>query len=283
MDNPRSRIRSGYAAQGSPGHFFSFIRRLSFFPGLEETTPSRKSLALRGRAAIAFAAMNATELLTRLRALGKPATAKTYRRHGAVEPVLGVSYADLGKLEKQIKIDHALALSLWKAGDHEARLLATKVADPERATLAEIDAWRRDLQGYPIVGAFSDFVRQTPHARACLDQWIDVKDEWTSSAGWGVLAALATHDRSVPDAELAPYVARIAAGIHGARNRTRHAMNGALIAIGGRGGALEKQAMAAAKKIGHVEVDHGDTDCKTPDAVAYIQKVRARVTKASAR
>jgi len=220
--------------------------------------------------------MNATELLTRLRSLGKPATAKTYRRHGAVEPILGVSYADLGKLEKQIQIDHALALSLWQAGDHEARVLATKIADPARVTWAEIDAWRKDLRGYPIVGAFSDFVRRTPHARACIDRWIDSKDEWTSSAGWSVLAALATHDRSLPDAELAPYIVRIVAGIHGALNRTRHNMNGALIAIGGRGGALEKQALAAAKKIGRVEVDHGETECETPDAEAYIKKIRAR-------
>jgi len=220
--------------------------------------------------------MDATALLERLRALGKPATAKTYRRHGAAEPIWGVSYADLGKLEKQIKTDHALALSLWKAGAHEARILATKIADPARVTRAEIDAWRKDLEGYPIVGAFSDFVRRTPHARACVDRWILDRDEWTSSAGWGVLAALATHERSLPDAELAPYIDRIAAGIHGAKNRTRYAMNGALIAIGGRGGALERQALAAAKKIGRVEVDHGDTECQTPDAAAYIQKMRAR-------
>ena len=36
------------------------------------------------------------------------------------------------------------------------------------------------------------------------------------------------------------------------------------------------EAIKAAKRIGKVTVDHGDTDCKTPDAVAYIQKVKAR-------
>ena len=31
----------------------------------------------------------------------------------------------------------------------------------------------------------------------------------------------------------------------------------------------------AAKRIGKVEVDHGETGCKTQDAVTYIQKAKA--------
>jgi hypothetical protein len=53
-------------------------------------------------------------------------------------------------------------------------------------------------------------------------------------------------------------------------------MNNALIAIGGRNEALRKQATAAAKRVGKVDVDHGDTACKTPDAVSYIEKMWAR-------
>jgi hypothetical protein len=49
-------------------------------------------------------------------------------------------------------------------------------------------------------------------------------------------------------------------------------MNMALIAIGVRSAGLRKLALAAAKRIGKVEVDHGDTSCKTPDAAAYIAK-----------
>jgi hypothetical protein len=35
---------------------------------------------------------------------------------------------------------------------------------------------------------------------------------------------------------------------------------------------LQKKALAAAERIGNVEVDHGETSCKTPDAAAYIRK-----------
>ena len=54
-------------------------------------------------------------------------------------------------------------------------------------------------------------------------------------------------------------------------------MNSALIGIRNR--ALEQKALAAAKRIGQVEVDHGETGCKTPDAAAYIRKAVERRKK----
>ena len=53
-------------------------------------------------------------------------------------------------------------------------------------------------------------------------------------------------------------------------------MNNALIAIGVRGDRLEQLAVAAAGRIGKVQIDHGATSCRTPDAVAFIQKARSR-------
>ena len=71
-----------------------------------------------------------TQVLQELEALGKEQTRKTYRRHGVGENQYGVSYADLGKLKKRLKTDHALALKLWASGNHDARILALMIADP---------------------------------------------------------------------------------------------------------------------------------------------------------
>jgi len=38
-----------------------------------------------------------------------------------------------------------------------------------------------------------------------------------------------------------------------------------------------------AKAIGTVEVDHGDTSCKTPDATAYIEKMAVRHSRKAAK
>ena len=60
--------------------------------------------------------------------------------------------------------------------------------------------------------------------------------------------------------------------IHAAPNDQRLAMLNALIAIGSRSATLRKSATAVAKRIGKVEIDHGDTSCKTPEAVPTLEK-----------
>jgi hypothetical protein len=68
----------------------------------------------------------------------------------------------------------------------------------------------------------------------------------------------------------------IEARLESSPNRTRHTMNGALIAIGSRNSTLRKRATAAARRVGSVDVDHGETSCVTPEAIGYIDKVWAR-------
>ena len=42
-------------------------------------------------------------------------------------------------------------------------------------------------------------------------------------------------------------------------------------------------SIAASRRIGKVMVDHGETDCKTPDAEPYILKARARAKEKAAK
>lgn len=132
--------------------------------------------------------MNTEEVLATLEKLGKPQTAAIYRRHGSGEQVFGVLTSEIARLQKRIKINHALAMELWKTGNAEARVLALQVADPEKLTRSD----------------------------------------------------------------------------------------GALISIGAFKPALRKQAIETARRIGKVEVDHGETNPKTPDAVPYIEKASKR-------
>ncbi len=239
-----------------------------------EAPPSALALPARAWQALAMA-----ELLETLRALGKEKTAETYRRHGATGEVLGVSYADLGKLQKKHRGDHALAQELWKSGVHEARVLATQIAVPAEATRQQLESWLADLSGYPLTDALAGFAAQTRVADACMKAWMKSKSEWTASAGWRLLALRAMGEDGPGAEELETYLSVIESQIHRAQNRVRHQMNHALIAIGGSVPALEKRALQVAKAIGVVEVDHGDTSCETPDAASYIAKMKARRAK----
>jgi 3-methyladenine DNA glycosylase AlkD len=214
-------------------------------------------------------------VMDELKSMGQPNTAKIYGRHGVKEETYGVSFADLGDLERRIGVNHALALELWKTKVHDARVLATKVADCESMTKAEITGWMNDADNYVITDAISALAARMKAGLQLAMKWIDSKDEWTSAAGWGIISISAMNG-TVDETAARQLLRRITRDIHHVKNRTRHTMNSALIAIGGSMDELRDEAIAAAKTIGKVEVDHGETGCKTPDAVSYIQRMVAR-------
>lgn len=222
------------------------------------------------------------ETLHELEGCGTAQNRKIYQRHGVAGQQYGVSVTNLRALAKKIKRDHVLARELWASGNHDARCLAMLIADPKQVTAAELDAWARDLDNYVITDALTGFIARTDFTRAKSEQWTPSADEWTGTAGWSLLSHLALNDKTLPDEFFETYLATIEREIHGRKNRVRYAMNCALIAIGGRSEGLRTQALAAAERIGPVEVDHGETNCETPNAAQYIEKIAARQKERSA-
>lgn len=221
--------------------------------------------------------MNAKETLATLKKLGKPQTAAIYKHYGTGSNVYGVLTSEIAKLKKKIKIDHALSLELWKTGNAEARVLALQVADPAKVTQAHAKAFVADGQ-FPFVGWYlSDLVARTPVADKTMRDWMEKTDEHSREMGYSVLASRLKNDAdAITDADAAEMLATIEKEIHQSANWARYAMNSALIAIGVFKPALRKKAVAAAKRIGKVVVDHGETHCKTPDAAPYIVKASQR-------
>jgi 3-methyladenine DNA glycosylase AlkD len=223
--------------------------------------------------------MDLQQALATLKSLGTEQNRKIYRRHGAGEDVYGVSFAHLKDLKKKIKTDHELAVALWNSGNHDARMLAGMIADPRRLDAGTLDAWAKGLRNYVETDALGDIASRSPHAREAMERWMAADGEWNAAAGWRVLASVAMNGEGLPDEYFEGFLATIERDIHGSPNRVRHAMNGALIAIGIRNTTLEKKAVAAAARIGKVEVDHDETGCKTPEAIGYIKKALERKRK----
>jgi 3-methyladenine DNA glycosylase AlkD len=220
--------------------------------------------------------MTIKEAMQALEKAGKEQYRKIYARHGVQGEMFGVSTADLTKLAKKIKMDGSLAEELWRSGNHDARILASMIADAASLTAARLKAMATDVGDKVQSGALSTLAARSPHARQVAEAWIASDDEFVGSAGWNVVAQLAQKDETLPDGWYADLLGIIERRIHKAKNRTKASMNNALIAIGARNPKLQGPAIAAARRIGKLTVDHGDTDCKTPDAEAYILKAVAR-------
>ena len=219
--------------------------------------------------------MDVAAALAALKAAGTAQNRKIYTRHGAPAPLFGVSFAVLRGMGKQLGIDHALARELWASGNTDARCLATLVGDPTRLDADVADAWATATRYHVLADLVAELVSRSPLAIDRMSQWVASTDEWVARCGWAVMSQLATKQPDVPDAAFTPYLTIIERRIHDAPNRAREAMNGALIAIGSRSAELAAPALAAARRIGPVEVDHGETGCQTFEAVSDIQKARA--------
>lgn len=207
---------------------------------------------------------------------------KVYARHGAAEPMFGVSYKSLGVIRKRIGADHDLALELWDTGNHDARVLAVQTADVAAVTPETAGRWAADATNYILAEALGGLCARTRWARSLSDAWRDDPGEWAASTGWFIVACTAEDPEVWTAAELRGLVRQIEAEIGGRPNRVRHEMNGVLIAVALRDGNLRRSALAAARRIGPVAVDHGQTGCKTPEVAPYVERTLAhRAAKAA--
>ena len=220
--------------------------------------------------------MTVKEVMAELELLGNDQTKKTLLRHGAKEPLFGVKISDLKGLRKELKNNHETALELYKTGNSDAMYLAGLIADPEEVTKAELNRWVKTAP-WPLISgtAVAALAAESKHALSLAREWIDSKKELIAAAGWQTWS----HHLSIVDNEeihsdeIKALLKRVSLEIHAEFNEVKAAMNGFLIAAGSYYPEVTVLAKSLAKKIGEVDVNKGNTACKTPDAVACLEKV----------
>ena len=143
--------------------------------------------------------MNVDEAMTELEGLGTEQNRKIYRRHGVRDDLFGVSYAHLKAMKKRIKIDQTLAEHLWATRNHDARILATMIADPNAIARKTLDAWSADLNCYPLSDALAGVAAASPYGLDLVDAWTLSDNEWVASTGWATLSHRVTKGDEVAD------------------------------------------------------------------------------------
>jgi len=190
-------------------------------------------------------------ILAELRALGSEKGRAGMARYGInVEHAFGVSIYELRKVAKRLGTDHGLALALWASGNHEARLLACFVDDPDKVTPRQMDAWAGDFDSWDICDqACTSLFDQTKHAWTKATAWAKHDDEWIKRGGFALMAGLAWHDKNSADPPFHRFLAMVERAAPDHRNFVKKAANWALRNIGKRNRALNRAALACAKQI----------------------------------
>ena len=223
--------------------------------------------------------MNAQTIVEELRGLGSDSYKKVMFNHGVQEPFFGVKVEELKKIQKRIKRDYQLALDLFETGIYDAMYLAGLIADDLKMTKDDLQRWMEKANCSAVAGITVAWVAaESRHGWEMARKWIDSADEKVAAAGWSTLGSLVgiKDDAELDIPELKRLIERVETTIHAERNRVRYSMNGFLIAVGSYVAPLTEAAKAASARIGTVTVDMGNTACKVPSAVEYIQKVEQR-------
>jgi 3-methyladenine DNA glycosylase AlkD len=191
------------------------------------------------------------DVLDKLQSEAHPEQLKGMARYGmTIEKRLGVSVPDMRKLAKELGRDHKLALSLWKTGIAEARILAGMVGDPDKLTEEQMEEWVKDIDSWDVCDqvCMNLFEKSQLAWKKILD-WSEREEEFVKRTAFSLTACLAWHDKKASDEKfigLLPVITRAATD---ERNFVKKAVNWSLRNIGKRNLNLNRAAINAAKEI----------------------------------
>ena len=218
------------------------------------------------------------QILAELESLGSEQTRKTYRRHGAPDSMFGVKVGDLKKVARTIKGQQQLAIDLYETQNIDAMYPSGIVAAGSRMIQTQLDRWAKTASWH-MVAEYSvpGVAVENMHAVALANQWLRSRTESIACTGWCTYSAiLATwNDDEIDFDEVTSLMDQIVIAIPTAPNRVRYTMNNFIISVGTYVRPLLEKAKKAAKKLGRLDVDMGDTACKVPVASEYIAKVES--------
>ncbi len=161
------------------------------------------------------------EVMQQLEEYGTEQNRKTYKNHGAKEPLFGVSFANLKLLKKKIKKDHDLAILLWETKNMDAMTLATMILDPKKVTTELLNKWVQEVDYYCLMDVLMTAICTSPIAIERMEEWTKCDDEWIGRAGWSLLANIAMKNKTLQDDFFSPYLEEIKVNIHNEKNRKK--------------------------------------------------------------
>lgn len=153
---------------------------------------------------------------------------------------LGVNVPTLRNLAKQIKKDHPLAIELWQTGIHEARILASMIADPKQTDKKLMDDWVKDFDSWDVCDQVCSnlYEKVLPLAYSKAVEWSKSDQEFIKRAGYVLMARFAVGKKQISDQQLIDLFPILKSGATDERNFVKKAVNWALRQIGKRNRVL---------------------------------------------
>jgi 3-methyladenine DNA glycosylase AlkD len=196
--------------------------------------------------------VNKREVLAQLESWADPEAVAGMARYGIQGlRAYGVRIPRTRRLARELGRDQRLALELWGVPTRETRILACMVAEPERTSAGQAEAWARQFTDWEVCDqCCMNLFEKAPWAWEKALEWSRDEAEFVKRAGFVLMARLAVSAKEAPDERFYPFLERVAAAAGDPRPMVKKALSWALRQIGKRGSrALTARSLALAEKL----------------------------------
>ena len=199
--------------------------------------------------------MQYAEVLEKLQSLRDPRAVAAMSGYGInADNAFGISIPRLRKLAKEIGKDHVLSEQLWSSGIHEARIVASMIADPQMVTEQELEQWVKDFDSWDVCDqCCNNFFCKTKFAYQKAMEWSLRREQFVKRAGFVLMACLAVHDKGADDIAFRQFLPIIKSQAADQRNFVKKSVNWALRQIGKRNRTMNAEAIDVATDLKRID------------------------------
>lgn len=163
---------------------------------------------------------------------------------------LGVKIPAIRKIAKNIGINHELALELWDSKIHEARILASLIADSAKLDAITFDNWVADFNSWDLCDQTCfNLLERVAFSTTKIPLYSCDSREFVKRTAFTLIAGMAIHNKTIPNHEFLSYLDLIEKHADDNRNFVKKAVNWALRQIGKRNEFLRNLAIETAQNI----------------------------------
>ncbi len=196
--------------------------------------------------------MSVRQVLTELETLADPEKVGLKEKKFGIyaKNSLGVYHKDLIALAKEIGRDNQLGIALYETGIYEARILCSKICDPEHITEQQMDRWAADFENWEICDSFCmGFFAMSKFAVTKAHEWAKAEPEFVKRAGFVLMAAYGFANKESDNSVFEEFLEPIEREAGDDRLYVKKAINWALRNIGKRNIDLQAEAIQSAERI----------------------------------
>jgi 3-methyladenine DNA glycosylase AlkD len=185
------------------------------------------------------------KIISDLKRLSDPDKIPGMKKFGiSAENALGIRVDKLRTLAKETGCNHNCALEIWDSRIHEARILASMIADPHKFTKIQMNLWVKEINSWDICDqCCNNLFRKTPFAIEHSLRWAEDDKLFIKRAGFVLMAVISVHNKLMTNQEFEKYFPLIIKHSSDERNFVKKAIHWALRQIGKRNCELHLKAL----------------------------------------